>query len=194
MADDLSVPNSVAPEKRGEPQAAPLTVALPTPVARHKYTQAKLRVVVFKVAGQEYVVEVSQVQEIIRLPTLKPMPGAPKLVEGVVKRRGRIVPVVDLRKLLHTPVTPPTSETCVVIARLGFGPVGLIVDAALELVWVKTKDFEVPSPLLAGADRPYVQGVAYVGERVWMMLDVELLLALSEHQALGAWAAEANPG
>ena len=62
---------------------------------RRKFAQAELRVVVFEMDGHEYVVDVAQVEEIVRVSGLVHMAGAPPYVAGVVKRRGRLVPVVD---------------------------------------------------------------------------------------------------
>jgi purine-binding chemotaxis protein CheW len=147
-------------------------------------------------AGHEYVVDVALVQEIIR-PTdlsidlntgLMHVDGAPEYVEGVVKRRGRIVPVVDLRKHLGLKVSPPTAETCVIIAKLPGGPVGFMVDSASELAWVKTHDFEVPSPVMAGVDgklcSDYLQGMAHLGDRLLVMLDLERLFTPGEQHEL----------
>jgi purine-binding chemotaxis protein CheW len=159
---------------------------------RQKYAQPDLRVVVFKMAEHEYVVDVALVQEIIR-PTdpsidlrtgLMHVDGVPEYVEGVVKRRGRIVPVVDLRKHLGLKVSPPTVETCVIIATLPIGPVGFMVDSAFELMWVKTHDFEMPSPVVARVDQVYLQGMAHLGDRFLVMLDLERLFTPGEQREL----------
>ena len=149
-----------------------------------KYAQPDLRVVVFEMAGHEYVVDVALVQEIIRPTDLMRMDGVPEYVEGVVRRRGRIVPIVDLRKHLGLDVSPPTAETCVIIGKLPIGPVGFLVDSAFELMWVKTHDFEVPSPVIAGIDQVYIQGMAHLGDRLLVMLDLERLLTPGEQREL----------
>ena len=155
---------------------------------------ANLRVVVFQVAGHEYVVDVALVQEIVRLADLSTgrearlihVDGAPEYVEGVIKLRGRIVPVVDMRKHLGVKGCPTTADTCAIVAKLSIGPVGFIVDAISELMWVKRHDFQAPSPLIAGIDRNmfpqiYLQGMAHLGERLLVMLDLERMLTPGEH-------------
>jgi len=153
-------------------------------IRRRKYALPDLRVVVFKMADHEYVVDVAQMQEIIRPTELMQMDGVPEYVEGLVKRRGRIVPILDLRKRLNRRVNPPTPETCVLIAKLPIGPVGFLVDSASELMWVKTRDFEVPSQVIAGVDQAYIQGVAHLGDRLLVMLSLELLLTPGEQEEL----------
>ena len=187
-------PPEPQPKTRGEQSR---TIRIPKPVVsraepsefrngvgRRKYAQTDLRAVVFKMAGHEYVVDVAQVEEIIRPTELIDMEGTPEYVEGLVKRRGRIVPVVDLRRKLGISVSPPTVETCVIIAKLPIGPVGFLVDSASELMWVKTQDFEVPSQVIAGIDQVYLQGVAHLGDRLLVMLDLERLFTPVEQQDL----------
>jgi purine-binding chemotaxis protein CheW len=155
---------------------------------------ANLRVVVFQVAGHEYVVDVTLVQEIVRLADLSTgrearlvhVDGAPEYVKGVIKLRGRIVPVVDMRKHLGVKGCPATADTCAIVAKLSIGPVGFIVDAVSELMWVKRHDFQAPLPLIAGIDRntfPQIclQGMAHLGDRLLVMLDLERMLTPGEH-------------
>lgn len=152
---------------------------------RRKYAQPELRVVVFHLAGHEHVVDAAQVHEIIRPTNLIRMGSAPHYVEGLVKRQGRIVPVVDLRKRLGLSASSPTVDTCVIITKLPVGPVGLLVDAATELMWVKTRDFEVPSKVVAGIDEVYIQGVAHLGDRLLVMLDLAFIFTHDEQEELG---------
>jgi len=130
----------------------------------------------------------AQVEEIIRPTDLIRMDGTPESVEGLVKRRGRIVPVVDLRKRLGLPVSPFTVETCVIVIKLPFGAVGFVVDSAAELMWVNTRDFEVPSPVIVDIDQVYLQGVAHLDDRLLVMLDLEQLLTAKEQDELAELA------
>jgi len=176
-SETVSAPDAAAQE-RPEPEV------VSAPVTR-KYAEPDLQVVVFKMADHEYVVDVALVQEIIRPTDLMDVDNVPEYVDGIMKRRGRLVPVVDLRKRLGLTVNPLTAETCVIIARLPIGPVGFTVDSASELAWVKTRDFEVPSPVVAGVDRAYLQGMAHLGDRFLVMLNLERLLTPHEQHALG---------
>ncbi len=151
---------------------------------RRKYAQPDLRVLVFKMAGHEYVVDVALVQEIVQPTDLIHMDGVPGYIEGLIKRRGHVVPIVDLRKRLSLGVSPPTAETCAIVVRLSVGLVGFVVDSVSELRWVKTHDFEVPSPVIAGIDQFYLQGVAHLGHRLLVMLDLERLLTSDEQHEL----------
>src|SRR4029079_14295077 len=89
----------------------------------------RLRPLVFTMDRQEYVVEVAQVREIVRPAGLIRLGGAREHVLGLIKRRGHIVPVVDLRKRLGVGLQPFGVSTCAIIAKLQAGPVGLLVDS-----------------------------------------------------------------
>ncbi|MBN2003823.1 MAG: chemotaxis protein CheW [Anaerolineae bacterium] len=184
-------------------------MSVPQPVP---YTTPDLRVVVFKVAAHEYAVDAALVQEVMQVSDLAHMDGMPDYVEGIVKRRGRIIPVVDIKKRLGLPseqfaeefslnrdknddttmrLTPANfpAKYCVVLVRLPPGMVGLLADAASELMWVKTYDFEVPSPLIAGMLREHsaaLRGIAHLGGRLLVMLDPLQLFSTKEWQALPA--------
>ncbi len=151
---------------------------------RRKFTKESLRAVIYKMDGVEFATDVVQVQEIVRPARLARPANLPAYVEGLIKRRGRITPIVDLRKRLGFPAPPPTPETCAIIVKLPVGPVGFVVDAAVELRWVRTRDFEAPSTVLARVDEVYIQGIAYLGNRVMIMLDLELLLSEEEQSKL----------
>ena len=154
------------------------------PGVRRRYDQPELRVVVFQMAGHEYAVNVAQVQEVIRPTNLISIDGVPDYVEGLVERRGRIVPIVDLRKRLGLTVSPPTVESCVIVVKLSIGLVGFLADSASELIWVKTRDFEIPSRVIAGIEQVYLQGVAHLGDRLLVMLDLQRLLTQNEQASL----------
>lgn len=174
------------PERQSEPgPPAPLSVARAAGLARRKYTQPQVRVVAFKLAGYEYVIDVAQVQEIVRPGDLVTIGGVPDYIVGLVKRRGRIVPVVELRQQLGLPAGEHTPETCVIIVKLAQGPVGLVVDSASELMWIKPRDFEVPSPIIAGARQGYLLGVAHLGDRALVLLDPESIFDAGERAVLG---------
>jgi purine-binding chemotaxis protein CheW len=153
---------------------------------------------IFYLAGYEYALDVAQVQEIVRPGELRPVPDAPPWVLGLIRRRGRPVPVVDLRRRLGLPAGTRTPETCAIVAWLAQGPraerrpVALLVDAARELLRVDPDLFQEAPPLLAGPRHPYVKAVAQLGERVLVQLDVARLFTEEEQHELGALAQPAG--
>jgi purine-binding chemotaxis protein CheW len=153
-------------------------------------TQTDLRVLVFQMDDHEYVVDVAQVREIVRPSRVAHLDGAPPYVVGLLERRRRSLPVVDLRRRLGLGECATTFHTCVIVARMEAGPVGLLVDAATELLKVRPQDFQSPSPYAVPVERDYIRGVAFLGGRLLVMLDFERLLTLDEQRALKESAEE----
>jgi purine-binding chemotaxis protein CheW len=151
---------------------------------RRKYEQSRLRVLAFKLLDQTYVVDMAVVEEIVRSTDLFSVHIASAHVEGLMKRRGRIVPIVDLRKKLGLTTSSTTVETSVIIVKLPLGLVGFIVDAVSESLWVNPADFEVPSPVVVSIEQAYIQGIAHLEDRVLVMLDLEQLLLPEERLTL----------
>jgi purine-binding chemotaxis protein CheW len=161
------------------------TSTKPVPLPeRRKYEQSRLRVLAFKLLDQTYVVDMAVVEEIVRSTDLFSVHIASAHVEGLMKRRGRIVPVVDLRNKLGLTVSSSTVETSVIIVKLSLGLVGFIVDAVSESLWINPADFEVPSPVVVSIEHAYIQGIAHLEDRVLVMLDLEQLLLPEERLTL----------
>ncbi len=150
-----------------------------------------MRVVAFRLGEQEYVVDVAEVQELIRQPEeLLHLDTAPALVSGLVHQRGRLVPVIDLRRKLGLGPMAPAPNDCIIILRLPVGPVGFLADSASELLWAESAAYEAPSPVVLGVSDEFVKGVAKVGDRLRVMLDLEKLLTPEGWQAVAETAGE----
>ena len=143
-----------------------------------------VRVVVFKLVDHEHAVDVRWVREILRAPHISPVIEAPDFVEGVIKLRGRIVPIVDLRKRMQLPVAEKTVDTCIIIVRLGKRMVGFVVDSASELFTVPTGLIEPPTEIVGGINTRFIEGVAYVEDRFLVILDLNKILSVSEKELL----------
>jgi len=95
-----------------------------------KFEGAKeVQLVVFGLADESYGVHVLAVEEIIRLQEITAIPHAPAFVEGVINLRGRVIPVLDLRKRFGLPPTEATKSTRIVVVEASGMTVGLVVDS-----------------------------------------------------------------
>jgi purine-binding chemotaxis protein CheW len=157
--------------------------------------QGQVRVVAFRLGEQEYVVDLAQVQELIRQPDeLLHLDSAPAWVAGLVQRRGRLVPVIDLRRKLGLAPAQPTPDNCIIILKLPVGPVGFLADSASELLWAERRAYDPPSPVVVGVGDEFISGLARIGDHLRVMLDLERLLTPESWQAVdevGGPAAEA---
>lgn len=138
---------------------------------------------VLSVAGDDYVIDIKRVDEIIAVPALTPLPRAPGFLEGVVKLRGEVLPVVDVRRRLGVPTpaerqAPPRERKRerLVVCRVGLRRVGLVVDAVTQVVKVERAAIR-PAPLATSPGKqPFVVGVVGDPSRLRLLLDVKALL------------------
>lgn len=129
----------------------------------------------FRVGEQMYGVEISSVREIVRTPEITPVPQSPPSVAGVMHRRGRIIPVIDLRKRLDCAVTQ-SSKTRVLVTMLEGKLTGLLVDQASEVLKIAAAEIE-PSPKLFGDEEEgFVTGIAKHRDKLVVLLDANKLL------------------
>lgn len=126
------------------------------------------------------VVPILAIQEIVGQQDITHVPRMPAHLRGVINLRGRVLPVVDLRIRLGMDPVPPTKRTCIVVAHVpgADGPVamGLLVDQVTEVVDIP-KDQIDPAPDLGGTiDRSHLTGIARLGQKVAMVIDLPRLL------------------
>ena len=118
--------------------------------------------------------------------TITRVPNAPAGVEGVINLRGRVIPVLDLRTRFCLEASAPTRCSRIVVAELGEHTVGLVVDGVSEVLRVAGDAVEPPSALMATADGAYLRGVAKLGERLVLLLDLARILIPAEQRDLAA--------
>ena len=145
------------------------------------------QVVVFSLAGEVYGLDISRIQGIIRVPELTRVPRAPDYVKGVINLRGEIVPIVDLRQRFHLPEQDHGADTRIVNVEMSADLVGLIVDAVEKVLNIPA-DAIVPTPeLVTTVDSAYLRGIAKIGERLIILLDLDKVFSSSEQADLGAF-------
>jgi purine-binding chemotaxis protein CheW len=147
------------------------------------------QLVVFQLGAELYGVEIARVHEIIRLQTVTRVPHAPAFVEGVINLRGKVIPVVDLRRRFGLPLADHTRASRIVVVEIGDQVVGIVVDGVSEVLRVNQATVEPPSPVVAGIDSDYLHGIAKLPERLVILLNLDRVLAREERRALEVAAA-----
>jgi purine-binding chemotaxis protein CheW len=127
--------------------------------------------VLFKVGDAEYVIPASTVLELESFSGATQVPGAPPYLRGLLNVRGRVVPAIDLRTRFGLAAVEPTIDTRVVVGQVGTRVVGLVVDAAREVVSLPTDAFRPPPDIIAEQTQGFVQSIAEAGQRLLMLLD-----------------------
>lgn len=144
-----------------------------------------LQLVTFRLGNEEFSLDILRVQEIIRHMELTRVPRTPDFVEGVINLRGRVIPVLDLRKRFGMPSDERTNETRIIVVDVDNRTVGLKVDAVSEVLRLPADTVEPAPAIVTGAESDYIKGVGKLDGRLLILLDVEKILTRSEREALG---------
>lgn len=142
-----------------------------------------VQLVTFRCGGHDFAFDILQLQRILRYETPSPLPDAPVFLEGVLSYEGSAVPVVDLRKRLGLPATV-TEETRIMLLVLDGHRIGVVVDAARELVRVDSTTISAPPPMVRGLAARYIAGILARPERTIVILNAQRLLADDERNVL----------
>ncbi len=126
--------------------------------------------------GELYGVPINQVQEIVRVINITKVPNAPSHMEGVINLRGRVLPVLNLRKRLKLPQGALSRESRIVVTEIGEKIIGLLVDAVSHVIKVPADAVETAPEEVLEVDTDYLTGVAKVQERLVILLDLKRLL------------------
>ncbi len=143
-----------------------------------------LQLVSFKIGEEEFGVDILKVQEINRVVQITQLPNAPDFIEGVMNLRGRVVPIVNLRKRFGLPAKEYDKNTRIIVVDLNGKTVGFIVDSVSEVLRVSKSVVEPPPDLVSGIDSEYITGIAKLDDRLLILLDLEKILTAEEKQTL----------
>lgn len=144
-----------------------------------------LQLVTFRLGNEEFSLDILRVQEIIRHMELTRVPRTPDFVDGVINLRGRVIPVLDLRKRFGLPSGAKTNETRIIVVDVDNKTVGLKVDAVSEVLRLPADTVEPAPAIVTGAESDYIKGVGKLDGRLLILLDVEKILTRTERDALG---------
>jgi len=138
---------------------------------------SEIQLVVFDLASEHYGVDISDVREIIRMQNITRVPGVTSYVEGIINLRGKVLPVLDLRKRLGLKVADQTEESRIVVIDITDGEAGVIVDAVTEVLRVPNSSIEPPSSMVTQGNSDYLRGIAKLTNRLIILLDLNKLLS-----------------
>jgi purine-binding chemotaxis protein CheW len=140
----------------------------------------ELQIVGFRIGRETFGLPISTVHEIVRTPEITNVPHAPEYVEGVMNLRGRIVPVIDLRRRFGGVTVQNNKKNRVLVVDVDSRPVGLIVDGASEVLKISDVEIEPPPNVFGDASTNYVTGVAKYQGRLIILVDLRKILQSGE--------------
>lgn len=128
----------------------------------------------------EYGVLITQVQEIITMTRPTQLPQAPDFVEGIINLRGKIIPIIDLKKRFQMGNSDITSDTRSVVVEVEGQTVGIIVDEVSEVLRLASSDIEPAPAIIGGITAEYLTGVGKIDGRLLILLDMNKILTDQE--------------
>jgi len=143
-----------------------------------------IQFVTFVLMDEVYGINVMQVQEVLRITEIAPVPGAPPYVLGIINLRGNVVTVIDTRKRFGLPPVETNDASRIIVIESEKQVVGILVDAVAEVVELRESDID-PAPNVGTEESSrYIQGVATREEGLLILVDLNKLLTDEEWQEI----------
>jgi purine-binding chemotaxis protein CheW len=146
--------------------------------------EKELQVVGFRIGEETFGVRIASVREIVRVPEITSVPNAQETIEGVINLRGKIIPVIDLRKRFGQAEIQSDKKNRILVVELETKLVGLIVNSASEVLKIPPSEIESPGSVFADGESSYVTGVGKLKGRLIILLDITKLLHRPEFKKL----------
>ncbi|MFZ5425877.1 MAG: chemotaxis protein CheW [Thermodesulfobacteriota bacterium] len=143
-----------------------------------------MQLVTFSIGEEEFGVDILKVQEIIRMMEITKVPRAPEFVEGVINLRGKVIPIIDLRRRFGLSARGHDKHTRIIVIEINNMIVGFVVDSVSEVLRIPFSTVEPPPPVVSGMESEYISGVGKLEDRLLILLDLDKLLSHEEAQSL----------
>lgn len=156
---------TVVPEKTGEPSCRAVS-------------SDQLQLVTFELGGESYAVDIHAVREINRLIEPTRVPNSPPEITGVINLRGKIFPVVDLRKTFEFPEVERDAHTRIIVLEFGGRETGFIVDRVHEVLRIDRDAMDATPEVMGSVDADFLAGIAKLEGRLLIVLDLEKLFGV----------------
>ena len=138
--------------------------------------RTEIQLACFRVGDQMYSLDILRIKEVIRPLKLTPVPKAPVFIEGVINLRGKVVPVIQLRKRFGHPLMAHDNNTRIIVVEVQGRILGMIVDSVSEVIRIPASTIEPPPDIIAGVDSEYIKGVGKLEKRLLILLDLDKVL------------------
>jgi len=162
-----------------------MTTTLDIPAAKESANasvqdqQGTSQIVSFRLANEEYGVNIMHVQEIILIGQITEMPQVPEYVRGLINLRGHVIPIIDLRVRFGLEVTSATENSRIIVLNVNNKTVGITVDAVDEVLRINSDQIETSSVGLTGFGKEYVSGLVKFEKKLLILLNIEKIMTES---------------
>ncbi|MCA1927669.1 MAG: chemotaxis protein CheW [Calditerrivibrio sp.] len=138
----------------------------------------------FNMDSEKYAVDIMFIEEIIRLVEITQVPRAPEFVEGIINIRGKVIPVVDMKKKLGLGSISPDINTRIIITNIKGKKVGFLVDSVNEVLRVDDSVIDDAPAVTMNLDSSYIKGVAKTDKGLFIVLDISKVFSSGEENQL----------
>ncbi len=151
-----------------------------------KHGSSDRQLVIFKIAGEEFGVDINEVKEIIRWEDVTRIPNTESYIKGVINLRGSIVVVNDLAMKLGLPSKDVDDDTRILVVEVNGNTVGMVVDSATEVLHIEGKKVQdAPEMITSGIDQNYIDGVGVLDEkRLLTLLDLSKVMVSTDYEKI----------
>ncbi|ABQ28562.1 chemotaxis protein CheW [Geotalea uraniireducens] len=140
-----------------------------------------IQLVSFNLDHEEYGINVLKVREIIRMLNVTRVPNTPYYVEGVINLRGKVIPIISLRKKFNLAEADHDKRTRIMVMEVGGELMGFIVDEVSEVLRISEKEIQPPPPVVSSnIDQECMSGVINQADRLLVLLNLEKMFSLDE--------------
>ena len=143
-----------------------------------------LQLVSFNIGTEEFGVDILKVQEINRMVDITKVPRSPDFVEGIINLRGKVIPIIDIRKRFNMELAEHDKNTRIVVVDIDGQVMGMVVDSVSEVLRIPASTIEPPPEVVSSIDSDYIRGVAKLEDRLLIYLDLSRILSGEERKVL----------
>lgn len=146
-------------------------------------TSSALELLTFRLADQDYALDIMSVREIRGWTRTTPLPHAPSYMKGVINLRGTVLPVMDLAVRLGLPAREQTARNVIIVVTHEGTMTGLLVDAVSDIVTLSPDDLQPPPDMASGMQSGVVRDLSVVDEKMVRILDLPATITVQESAA-----------
>lgn len=154
------------------------------PASSTSATKPISQVVSFRLAKEEYGLNIMRVQEIILIGEITEVPEVPEYIRGLINLRGQVIPIVDLRKRFGLEACESTEHTRIIVVNAQDTTFGIVVDAVSEVQRIDEEQIEPPPTGLVGLEHAYIHGLVKMEDKIMILLNLEGILNHEDKEAL----------
>lgn len=138
------------------------------------------QLVIFELGEGQFGIEIAAVEGIVKMQAITKVPYAPSFMQGITTLRGSVLPIICLKKRFGMEPEEETRETRIITVILDKMKIGMIVSAVSEVLTIDDSAIEPPPAMVSGVSSEFIVGVAKIGTRLVILLDLAKVLSAEE--------------